>query len=223
MSELRVLYRDGRFLAVDKPSGIVTTRDEGHGASLTDRVRDELAPDATMVHPLSRLDFEVSGVVLFALDHDAARAAADARARGAFHREYHGLVSPAMNGDSADWRWPIGVDPRDPTRRTAGRGRAMEDAQTLVRVRERRGELAWLELQPVTGRTHQLRVHCAKAGCPIVGDKSYRGARRVTLRDGAVLAVPRVMLHCARVSLGGEVIVESPWHDDQRALWAAVT
>lgn len=223
MSALRVLYRDGRFIAIDKPSGIVTTRDEGHNESLVDRVRGELVPDAVMVHPLSRLDFDVSGVVLFALDHEASRSAADARARNVFHREYHGIVSPAPTDDSADWRWPIGVDPRDPTRRTAGRGRAMEDAQTIARVRERRGELAWLELRPVTGRTHQLRVHCAKAGCAIVGDKTYRGARRVTLRDGAVLSVPRVMLHCARVSLAGDVIVESPWHDDQRALWDALT
>jgi 23S rRNA-/tRNA-specific pseudouridylate synthase len=219
---LAVLYRDARFIAVDKPSGLLTTRGDDGSDSLTDRVRLELAPNAEVVHPLSRLDYEVSGVVLFALDYEATGRAASARATAKYHREYHAIVSPAPAFDEAEWRWSIGVDPRNPSRRVAAGGREQESAHTVARVMERRSSTAWLELTPMTGRTHQLRVHCAKAGAAVVGDRTYRGARRLTLDDGAVLAVSRVMLHCARVSLGGDIVVSSPWPEDFAALWRAL-
>lgn len=220
---LRVLYRDGRFIACDKPSGVLTTRgDEGDGESLTERVRRELCPDAEVVHPLSRLDFDVSGVVVFAISYEATQRAANARAAGQYQREYHAMVNPALTERSAEWTWSIGVDPRNPTRRVAGGGREREDARTIARERERRGEVSLVELVPMTGRTHQLRVHCAKAGHAIVGDRTYRGARRIIRDDGAVLSVSRAMLHCARVSIAGDVVVEARWHDDFASLWSAL-
>jgi 23S rRNA-/tRNA-specific pseudouridylate synthase len=220
---LRVLYRDASFIACDKPSAILTTRGgAGDAESLTERVRRELCPDAEVLHPLSRLDFEVSGVVLFAIRYEATQRAASLRAAGQYQREYHALVHPPLAEASVEWTWEIGVDPRKPERRIAGGGRERERAHTLVRERERRGEVSWIELVPLTGRTHQLRVHCAKAGHAILGDRTYRGARRVTREDGSVHAVSRTMLHCARVSLAGEIVVESRWHEDFAALWAAL-
>ncbi|MFO0563650.1 MAG: RluA family pseudouridine synthase [Polyangiales bacterium] len=220
---LRVLYRDAKFIACDKPSAILTTRGgEGDADSLTERVRRELCPDAEVLHPLSRLDFDVSGVVLFATSYEATQHAAKVRAAGQYQREYHALVHPPLVEKSAEWTWEIGVDPRKPERRIAGGGRERERAHTLARERERRGEVSWIELVPLTGRTHQLRVHCAKAAHPILGDRTYRGARRVTREDGSVLAVSRTMLHCARVSLAGDIVVESRWHEDFAALWAAL-
>lgn len=137
---LRVLYRDGRFIACDKPSGVLTTRgDEGDGESLTERVRRELCPDAEVVHPLSRLDFDVSGVVVFAISYEATQRAANARAAGQYQREYHAMVNPALTERSAEWTWSIGVDPRNPTRRVAGGGREREDAHHRARARAARG------------------------------------------------------------------------------------
>lgn len=217
--ELEVLYRDARWIAVRKPPGMTTTPGDA-GVSLLDHVRD-LVGTTEALHPLSRLDYDVTGVALFALDYEATRIGSDAKARGAYVREYHALVSPPPAVDHADYRWPIGIDPRNPSRRVAAGGREREDAHSAMRVRERRGAVAWLELTPYTGRTHQLRVHCAKAGHPVLGDKTYRGRARVTLVDGEVLAVPRAMLHLGRVSVAGAVVVECPVSSDYSNVWAA--
>lgn len=210
------------YVAVDKPAGVLTTRNQEGDVALTELVKRELCPGAEVVHPLSRLDFDVTGVVVFATSYEATQRASNLRSSGKYQREYHALVSPPPAQESFEWRWSIGVDPRDPNRRVAGRGRDEESAHTVGRVRDRRGAVAWLELTPVTGRTHQLRVHCAKAGCAVLGDRTYRGAKRVTLTDGAVVAVPRVMLHCARVSLAGDVVVQSIVPEDFSALWATL-
>jgi 23S rRNA-/tRNA-specific pseudouridylate synthase len=220
---LRVLYRDSNFIACDKPAGIVTTpAGKRNEASLTERVRHELCINTEVLHPLSRLDFDVSGVVLFALSRQGTQYAARVRASGQYQREYHALVHPPFVEERAEWQWDIGVDPRRPERRIAGGGRDRARAHTLARERERRGEVSWVELVPLTGRTHQLRVHCAKAGHAILGDRTYGGARRITLEDGSVLAVSRTMLHCARVSLADEIVIESRWHHDFATLWAAL-
>lgn len=217
---LRVIHRDARWLAVEKPSGITTTPLKG-GPSLVELVRETLAPQGDALHPLSRLDFDVTGVVLFALTRDATRLAADEKRAGRYRRVYHALVSPPPADERARWSWPIGVDPRNAHRRAVG-GRDPEPAESAVFVKARRGEVAWLALEPRTGRTHQLRVHCAHAGSPVLGDRTYGGARRITLPDGAVLGAPRVMLHCAEVSVQGGPSVSSPWPEDFNAVWSAL-
>lgn len=217
--ELEVLYRDGRWIALRKPPGITTTPNDAT-PSLLDRAR-AIVGETEALHPLSRLDYDVSGVVLFALDYDATRIAAEHKHRGTYARRYHALVSPAPSVDHAEYRWPIGVDPRNPSRRVAAGGREREDAHSAMTVRARRGAVGSIELVPYTGRTHQLRVHCAKAGHPVLGDKTYRGALRLALADGEVFAVPRVMLHLERVSLGGDVVVECSWPADFLNTWAA--
>lgn len=216
----RVIHRDARWLAVEKPAGLTTTPLDG-SRSLVELVRETLAPQGDVLHPLSRLDYDVTGVVLFALTRASTKVAADAKGDGGYAREYHALVSPAPRVDEAVWREPIGVDPRNAHRRVVG-GRAPESAESAARVRERRGGVAWLALRPKTGRTHQLRVHCAHAGCPVLGDRTYGGARRLTLDSGAVLSAGRVMLHCAEVSVRGGPTVRCAWPEDMRALWDAL-
>jgi 23S rRNA-/tRNA-specific pseudouridylate synthase len=218
--EIEVLYRDAHWIGVRKSPGLPTTPHEGH-VSLLERVRSFIG-ETEALHPLSRLDLEVSGVVLFALNFEATRRGAVAKARGAYEREYHALVSPAPPAEHAEYRWDIGTNPRNPNLRVAGGGREREPAHSAMRVRERRGEAAWVELVPYTGRTHQLRVHCAKAGNPILGDRAYRGRSRLTLSDGAVVAAGRVMLHLARVSLAGDVVIDCPAPLDYLNLWAAL-
>jgi len=82
-----------------------------------------------------------------------------------------------------------------------------------------------LALTPVTGRTHQLRVHAARAGSPLLGDPRYGGARRVTRGDGVVVAAARTMLHCAEVTLdldggGAPLRLRSPAPPDLARVWA---
>ena len=80
---------------------------------------------------------------------------------------------------------------------------------------------ALLALSPVTGRTHQIRVHASHAGAPLLGDRAYGGPARATLPSGRVLAFDRIALHAARVTLDGTVI-ESPVPEKLRALWLAL-
>lgn len=216
----KVIHRDARWLAVEKPAGVTTTPLKG-SVSLVELVRETLAPQGDALHPLSRLDYEVTGVVLFALTREATKRAADAKRDGRYRRVYHALVSPPPSAEQMRWTWPIGVDPRNPHRRVVG-GRDPESAESEVFVKARRREVAWLALEPKTGRTHQLRVHCAHAGHPVLGDRSYGGARRITLDDGTVLGASRVLLHCAEVSVQGGPSVASPWPDDFNALWSAL-
>jgi hypothetical protein len=77
-------------------------------------------------------------------------------------------------------------------------------------------------LEPVTGRTHQLRVHCASSGAAILGDRVYGQGGRLTAPSGAVLQVPRVMLHAAAVHIrtpGLDFAVRAAIADDLRSLW----
>src|SRR5262249_7674470 len=82
---------------------------------------------------------------------------------------------------------------------------------------------AALLLRPETGRTHQLRVHAARAGSPLLGDKHYGGEQRRVLPDGRVLRAARVMLHSSRVRLslaGAEPLtIDAPLPDDLGELW----
>lgn len=216
-----VLYRDRHWLALSKPVGVATTEAKGL-SSLVERARAELDTRSELLHPLSRLDVGVTGVVLFALTRAASERANRARESHRYARVYHALVSPAPAEARAEYRWPIGVDPRTPERRVTEGARAMLAAHSSMSVREQREQVAWIELVPHTGRTHQLRVHCAAAGHPILGDRLYRGLLRLTRADGTVLAAARPMLHLARVSVGDELTVECPWPEDMSTFWERV-
>lgn len=211
-ASIPVLFRDAHYLVIDKPPGIATTSPHG-GDCLTARVA-ALDPRAERCHPSSRLDAEVSGVVVFARTSRGIDTLLEARRRGHYARRYLALAPlPAMGselavGDEATWRWPIAIDPRDRRKRLAlepgERGARTQDAETHARILDRAPLAVSLLLRPVTGRTHQLRVHAARAGSPLLGDVAYGGARRLVAADGAVLCCPRVALHCA------VVVVPSP-------------
>ena len=226
-ASVRVLHRDAHLLVLDKPSGLPTTR-PGDGPSLV-AVARALDPEAPRLHPSSRLDVEVSGVVTFARTEHATQWLLDARARGAYERTYLALVARAPEPSAGEWVKPIGIDPRDRTlRRTVdGAAPGSKPARTSYRVLAQAPSRVTLELQPHTGRTHQLRVHAADAGCPIYGDRAYGGAARLVLPDGTVLAARRTMLHCARVVLpaqgGAEpLVLESELPEDMQRFAGSV-
>jgi 23S rRNA-/tRNA-specific pseudouridylate synthase len=200
---LTVLYRDAHFLVLDKPSGIATTAPDG-GPSLFRSAR-ELDASAPQLHPLSRLDTQVSGIVVFARTKEANERALLARRTGEFSRRYLGLTKAGTLIGEGEFRASIGLDPRDPKKRRAlpegDLSPGTKPALTRYVVRARAGEVLALDLYPHTGRTHQLRVHAAAAGSPLLGDVAYGGQKRLTLDNGRILSAGRVMLHCAHVSL----------------------
>jgi 23S rRNA-/tRNA-specific pseudouridylate synthase len=204
-----VLHDRGGILAVDKPAGIATIPDgaTAHGTLLdlaaraTGRSRDEL-------HPTSRLDREVSGVVTFAVGPEARAALATARAGGAYERRYVAIACGEPPGADR-WTWAI-ARARDPRlRRAVAEGTAdAKPAATRAKVVARNGGFALLALAPETGRTHQLRVHAAAASAPLLGDRDYGGPTRLTTAGGRVSVVRRVALHCAHVAVtAGECMI----------------
>lgn len=198
-----IIYRDDHLLVLDKPVGLATTQPE-RGESLFELAR-ALDPTAPALHPLSRLDTQVSGLVTFARTARANEQAMAARKAGTLRRAYLGLCEHAPSPERGEWRFAIGIDARDPKHRRAlaehSAGIGVKAAHTRYHVRALAGPLTALELWPVTGRTHQLRVHASAAGCPLAGDVVYGGARRITLSNGRVLTAPRVMLHCAAFTM----------------------
>lgn len=197
-----VVYRDQHLLVLDKPVGIATTAPDA-GASLFAIAR-ELDPQAPMLHPLSRLDTQVSGLVTFARTAQANQVAMEARKLGTLRRAYLGITARPPRAASGDWRFPIALDTRDPKHRRAlsedderAQASGVKDAHTRYRVHALAGPLAALDLWPVTGRTHQLRVHASAAGCALAGDSAYGGDKRITLANGRILPAGRAMLHCA--------------------------
>src|SRR5262249_14274414 len=154
---------------------------------------EALDPDAPHLHASSRLDAEVTGCVTFARTDRAIEALLAARREGKYERYYIGLAERGPSPEQGEWRWPIDRDPRDARKRAAlaeGAERGMR-ALSRYRVLALQPTAAALLLQPETGRTHQLRVHAAKAGCALLGDKHYGGAMRSVLPNGRVLRAPR--------------------------------
>jgi 23S rRNA-/tRNA-specific pseudouridylate synthase len=225
--KVEVLHRDALFLVLYKPSGLATTS-PAPGATLVDAAR-ELDPRAPRLHPSSRLDAEVSGVVVFARTREATELLLAARRVGRYARTYVALAAKAPDPRQGDWRSAIAIDPHERRKRTIvddgapGARAAHTRYRTLVELKSATSLL----LEPQTGRTHQLRVHAAHAGVPLLGDRHYGGASRVVLADGSVVSIRRTMLHCARVCLpdphgGGALRFQAELPTDFQAAWAAL-
>lgn len=227
---VRILHRDSQLLMLYKPAGLATTSPTGKDC-LTE-VAAALDPSAPQLHASSRLDAEVTGVVTFARTSLAIQGLLDARRDGLYERFYLGLAASAPAPAEGEWHWAIDNDPRDRRKRIAvepgnGKHKQALAASSRYRVLATQPTAAALLLMPQTGRTHQLRVHAARAGAALLGDKHYGGLTQCTLPDGRVLRAARVMLHCARVSLpnlaaadGSQLTVEAPLPDDFLRLWS---
>lgn len=222
--DVRVAYRDAHLLVLDKPSGIPSTAPDER-PSLT-RIARQLDPSAPRLHPSSRLDAEVTGLVTFARTRRATEHLLRARRQHRYHRVYLGLCAATPDPPQGVWEAPIAIDPRDKRKRMAGPGAGAKTAQTGYCVSAVAAHGVLLKLEPQTGRTHQLRVHAMAAGVPLLGDRPYGGEPRVVLPDGRVLRAARVMLHCAALELpaieGGALRISAPAHADMAALWQAL-
>jgi tRNA pseudouridine32 synthase / 23S rRNA pseudouridine746 synthase len=169
----RVLYRDGLMLVIDKPAGLPVHQGPKGGANLAellDGLRFGLPQRPELAH---RLDKDTSGCLVLGRHRKALQRLGKLFAAGLVDKTYWAVVEgapPAAEGRielalarrSDDPRsWWMKVDP------------AGQPAVTAYRALGSAAGLIWLELIPVTGRTHQLRVHLAAVGCPILGDAVY--------------------------------------------------
>ena len=167
---LTVIYEDEHLLAVDKPSGMLIhpSRSCFHG-TLANFVAGyfEKTGQNCAFHPMTRLDRDTFGIVLLAKNAHVHTLLQNV----SLQKTYHALTYGAPEGDSGFIDAPIARRPLPSLLRYVDE----EGKPSLTRwgVLERMGDVCKLELQPITGRTHQLRVHCAHMGWPILGDPQY--------------------------------------------------
>jgi tRNA pseudouridine32 synthase / 23S rRNA pseudouridine746 synthase len=203
----RLLYRDGLMLVLDKPAGVAVHRGPKGGASLEDdfdALRFGLPRNPALAH---RLDRDTAGCLVLGRHHKALEKLGRLFKQGRIAKTYWAIVAGAPEAESGtidlalgrldDKRgWWMKVDPNG------------LPATTLWRVRGRgawRGQpIAWLELEPRTGRTHQLRVHCAARGWPILGDAIYGAPADASLQ----LLARKVVVPLSNA--GPPIAVEAP-------------
>jgi 23S rRNA pseudouridine955/2504/2580 synthase len=210
--EAAILHIDASVIALDKPAGLAVqggSKQDKHLDGMLDALAFEAPERPRLVH---RLDRETSGVLLLARTARAAAALTRSFRESETEKVYWAIVAPV----------PSPLEGRIDHRllKQPGQGgervRVDEDeglrAVTEYRTLDRAGRnVAWLELRPLTGRTHQLRAHCAAIGSPILGDDKY--GRRDAVSGG--LDLPKgLMLHARAIRIphpdGGELRVEAP-------------
>ncbi len=192
-----VVHEDRWLVVVDKPAGLPAQAPAGGGDNVFDRLRAE-RPYIALHH---RLDAGVSGLMVLSVSPDVNAALAEAFREHRIERIYRaiasGRVSPGV------WDRPVDGKP----------------ARTTVEVVGHASGRTALVLRPHTGRKHQLRIHAALAGHPLLGDRVYG--------EAIGRAWPRIALHAAGLALthpgtGQPLVLESPLPPDLEPLWASV-
>lgn len=202
---LDIIYKDDNFLVLSKPAELLSVpgRKEEHQDSLELRVKAEF-PEARIVH---RLDMSTSGLIIMARNAEAHRNLGLQFERRKTKKVYIARVWGVVEQDKGSIDLPLICD-------WVNRPLQMVDyengksAQTDWEVLERNNEVTRIALYPVTGRTHQLRVHMAEIGHPILGDDFYAN-------EPAFKAEDRLQLHAHKLMVyhpngGAQIWFESP-------------
>jgi 23S rRNA pseudouridine1911/1915/1917 synthase len=218
-----LIYEDDDLLVVSK-SGNIPVHASGRYVrhTLVARVRKDRGERVNLAH---RLDRETSGLVIFTRNRECARTVSAAFAEGRVSKTYVAVVRGNPSDDAFEIDAPLGrIGRRHPVPRSIIDRRGGKPARTLVRVVERLDGAAVVEVNPLTGRTNQVRAHLEYAGHPVVGDKTYgvpaRLLRLVIENPDAPearehLLLSRHALHAARLALahprtGARLALEAP-------------
>ncbi|MEM6293741.1 MAG: RluA family pseudouridine synthase [Myxococcota bacterium] len=209
LTEEHVRYDDGGLLVVSKPPGLAVhaTVDPArpHLAGAVEAFVAARGGDHAALH--HRLDVDTSGLVLFALDRSLNAALTDMFRTHAVDKRYRAVVRPVDAAPPPTWRVEnfLGKDKRvKATRYTAVRSGGKKAITEFTTLRREPAGRVLVEARPITGRAHQIRVHCAEAGWPIVGDRFYGGAKH-----------ERLLLHAASLRFehpgtGEAIVIEDP-------------
>lgn len=215
---LAVLHEDADVIVVEKPAGVAMHPGPGHGSDTLQNALVARFPELLELGPergfglVQRLDRDVSGLLVVARSaraHEALVAAFTARA---VDKRYGALVKGAPRGDATRGTVDAPIDDRD----------AVTEWEVVERaVGPKRWVVSRLTLHPLTGRKHQLRLHLAGLGCPILGDKQH-GAPGIPIAQQ--LGLRRVALHAEALAFvhpgtGARVAFESAWPPELARAW----
>ncbi len=192
---LEVIYEDDWLLVIDKPAGLVVHPGAGNkkgtlvnallgkGSKLSD-IGGEFRPG--IVH---RLDKDTSGLLVVAKNNEAHRFLQAQFSDRTFSKIYTALVKGKVEFDEGRVSEPIGRNPKVRQKMAVVKSEDAKDAETHYKVLKRFRTATLLEVKLLTGRTHQIRVHMAHIGTPVIGDELY----------GTKAGAPRQMLHASKI------------------------
>ncbi len=182
LARVTPLHLDAHLIAVDKPAGLLAVPGRTEPDCLAARVQ-AVWPDALVVH---RLDMVTSGLMLFARGATAQRRLGDAFAQRRVHKRYVAIACGLPDADAGEIDLPLAADwPRRPLQRVDHEHGRQSLTRWRVLARDTAGSRTRVLLEPVSGRSHQLRVHLQAIGHPIVGDALYGRAAAAPLRRGS--------------------------------------
>jgi 23S rRNA pseudouridine1911/1915/1917 synthase len=206
--KLNIIYADEHLIVVNKPSGLTVHPGAGRWAGTLAGGLLARFPEVAQIGPqerpgiVHRLDKETSGVMVVARSPEAYARLQRMFKNREVHKTYLGLAWGKFAQKEGRIAWAIGRHTRDGQRFTV-RGRKPREALTLYKVLKEYKDFSLVEIRPVTGRTHQIRVHFAAAGHPLAGDLRY-GHRRPRMN------IPRLFLHAHKLAfqhpVGGQPV-----------------
>ncbi|AZE84994.1 RluA family pseudouridine synthase [Pseudomonas fluorescens] len=191
LSNIHILHQDDAVLVVNKPTLLLSVpgRADDNKDCLITRLQENGYPEARIVH---RLDWETSGIILLARDADSHRELSRQFHDRETEKAYTALAWGQPELDSGSIDLPLRYDPPTKPRHVVDHEFG-KHALTFWKVLERCGDWCRVELTPITGRSHQLRVHMLSIGHPLLGDGLYA-------HEQALAAWPRLCLHASMLS-----------------------
>jgi 23S rRNA pseudouridine1911/1915/1917 synthase len=221
-----ILYKDDSLVVVNKPAGMVVYPAAGHDhGTLMNALAYHIGKLASTGGPLRpgvvhRLDKDTSGVMVVALDDRAYYHFTEQFKERTIHRKYVALVHGDLRGGEGEIALKIGRSESD-RKKMSTRVKKGREAVTKWKAIRRFGRATLIEAKLGTGRTHQIRVHFASIGHPVLGDRTYGKKVEIEVKAGKKILFPRQMLHAESLGFvhpvtGKYLEFSSPLPEDMR-------
>lgn len=213
--ESAIVFENDQMLVVNKPSGIAVHGGSGLSFGLIEVLR-AARPQSKFLELVHRLDRDTSGLIMVAKKRSALRFLQDELRQKRIRKHYHALVSGQWNPDVVRVKEPLLRFELKSGERRVRVDPTGKESLTLFRCLKQYGGFSLVEASPVTGRTHQIRVHSAWAGHPIAGDDKYMDD--VSLKAFRSVGGERLMLHARALeftlpSTGEAMQLEAPYDE----------